>query len=187
MVLEARKRMTSRFFFSTNATVARAFDQGDNFSTQVEDPRFPEAEYGPQVDTPRFRLTANGSYEINRFASISAIFKARTGFAHDARAGSTVDLNSDGNFNDRVPGFARNDFRMPGTNSLDMRFTWNVPLRGASRLQATVEAFNIYNRENVRTVDNQWGTNPTAPNPGFGVPLSYFNPREVQLGLRFVF
>lgn len=187
LVLEARKRMSNRFFFSTNATIARAFDQGDNFSTQVEDPRFPEREYGPQVDTPRFRMTANGSYEINRYASVSAIFKARTGFAHDARVGSTVDLNGDGSFNDRVPGVERNDFRMPGTHSLDLRFTWNLPFGGARRLQATVEAFNVYNRENVRSVDNQWGTNPAAPNAGFGAPLSYFNPREVQLGLRFVF
>jgi hypothetical protein len=187
LVLEARKRMSSRFFFSTNATIARAFDQGDNFSTQVNDPRFPENEYGPQVDTPRFRITANGSYEINRFASVSAIFKGRTGFAYDARAGSTVDLNNDGNFNDRVPGISRNSFRMPGTHSLDMRFTWNVPMGGARRVQATVEAFNVYNRDNVRTVDNQWGTNPATPGPAFGVPLSYFNPREVQLGLRFVF
>lgn len=58
---------------------------------------------------------------------------------------------------------------------------------GAKRLQATVEAFNIYNQDNVRTVDNQWGTNPASPGANFGVPLSYFNPREVQLGLRFTF
>ena len=187
LVLEARKRMASNFFFSTNATIARAFDQGDNFSTQVEDPRFPEREYGPQVDTPRFRLTANGSYQINRFASVSAIFKTRTGFAYDARAGSTVDLNNDGNFNDRIPGQERNAFRMPGNHSLDMRFTWNLPLGSLRRLQATVEAFNIYNRDNIRTVDNQWGIDPATPGAAFGVPLSYFNPREVQLGLRFAF
>lgn len=187
VVLEARKRMTSGFFFSTNATFARAYDQGDNFSTQVDDPRFPENEYGPQVDTPRFRMTANGSYDITRFASVSAIFKTRTGFSYDARAGSTVDLNNDGNFNDRVPGFSRNSFRMPGNHSLDLRFTWNVLVGGARRIQATVEAFNVYNRANVRTVDNQYGTNPDVPPAGFGVPLSYFNPREVQLGLRFVF
>ncbi len=187
LVLEARKRMTSRFFFGTNATFARAFDQGDNFSTQVNDPRFPENEYGPQVDTPKFRMTANGSYDINRFMSVSAIFRARTGYAHDARSGLTVDLNNDGNFNDRVPGFSRNSFRMEGNHSLDMRFTWNVPMGGTRRIQATVEAFNIYNRDNLRTVDNQWGTDPAVPGPGFGVPLSYFNPREVQLGLRFLF
>jgi hypothetical protein len=187
LVLEARKRMSSKFFFATNATIARAYDQGDNFSTQVEDPRFPEHEYGPQVDTPRFRMTANGSYDFNRFASISAIFRARTGFAYDARAGSTVDLNNDGNFNDRVPGFERNSFRMPGNTSMDMRFTWTLPFGATRRLQTTFEAFNIYNSDNIRTVDNQWGTNPATPSAAFGQPLSYFNPREVQLGLRYLF
>src|SRR5690606_21349885 len=127
--------------------------------------RFPEAEYGPQVDTPRFRLTANGGYEITRYLSVSAIFKARTGFAYDARAGSTVDLNGDGIFNDRVPGFTRNSFRMPGNHSLDLRLNWNLPLGNARRLQASIEAFNVYNRDNVRTVDNQWGPDPERPNP----------------------
>ncbi len=187
VVLEARKRTRTGFFFATNATFARAFDQGDNFSTPLNDQRFPEAEYGPQVDTPSFRMTANGSYEINRFVSISAIFKARTGFAYDGRVGSTVDLNSDGNFNDRVPGFTRNSFRMDGTHSLDLRFTWNVPMGGSRRLQTTIEAFNVYNRDNMRSVDNQWGTNPAAPGAGFGLPLSYFSPREVQLGFNFMF
>lgn len=187
LVLEARKRLSNRLFFSSNATIARAFDQGDNFNTQIDDVRFPDAEYGPQVDTPRFRLTANGSYDISRFVSVSAIFRARTGFAYDARVGSTLDPNNDGNFNDRVPGFSRNQFRMPGTHSLDMRVTWNLPFGSARRLQVTVEAFNVYNRENVRTVENQWGPNPSTPNPAFGQPLSYFNPREVQLGLRFAF
>lgn len=187
LVLEARKRTRTGFFFSTNATFARAFDQGDNFSTPLSDQRFPEAEYGPQVDTPRFRMTANGSYKINRFASVSAIFKARTGFAYDGRAGLTMDLNGDGIFNDRVPGFTRNSFRMEGNHSLDLRLTGDIPLGGQKRLQATVEAFNIYNRDNIRTVDDQWGTNPDQANAGFGAPLSYFSPREVQLGLSFRF
>jgi hypothetical protein len=59
---------------------------------------------------------------------------------------------------------------------------------GQGRLQLEMfEAFNIYNRENVRTVDSQWGTNPAMPEAAFGMPLSYFNPREVQLGVRFAF
>ncbi len=186
-VVEARKRTSSGFFFSTNATVARAFDQGDNFSTPLSDQRFPELEYGPQADTPTVRVTANGSYELNRFASVSAIFKARTGYAYDARVGTAVDLNSDGNFNDRVPGATRNSYRMDGNHSLDLRFSWNIPMGGDKRLQATIEAFNVYNKDNLRTVDNQWGTNPSLAGTAFGVPLSYFAPREMQLGLRFTF
>ena len=58
---------------------------------------------------------------------------------------------------------------------------------GQRRLQATVEAFNLYNRDNLRSVDNQWGTNAAVASAGFGAPLSYFSPREVQLGLSFRF
>jgi hypothetical protein len=187
LVLEARKRMGRGFFFSTNATIARAFDEGNNFSSQVNDVRFPELEWGPQADTPTFRITANGSYDINRLMSASAIFRARTGYAYDPRAGNTFDLNGDGNFNDRTPGFSRNEFRMPGNHSLDVRFTWTVPFGGARRLQATVEAFNVYNNDNVRSVQSQYGPDPDNPLPIFGTPLTYFNPREVQLGLRFMF
>jgi Carboxypeptidase regulatory-like domain len=187
LVLEARKRLSSGFYFSTNATVARAYDEGNNFNSQVNDVRYPELEWGPQADTPTFRITANGSYQINRLMSLSAIFRARTGYAYDPRAGNTFDLNGDGNFNDRTPGFERNAFRMPGNHSLDLRFTWNVPLGGEQRLQATVEAFNIYNEDNVRSVQSQYGPDPANPLPIFGTPLTYFNPREVQLGLRFTF
>ena len=76
---------------------------------------------------------------------------------------------------------------LPGNHSLDMRFTWTVPIGGSQRLQATVEAFNLYNEDNVRSVQSQYGPDAAAPLPIFGTPLTYFNPREVQLGLRFTF
>jgi hypothetical protein len=187
VVLEARKRMRSGFYFSGNATFARAYDEGNNFNSQVNDVRYPELEWGPQADTPTFRITGNGSYNFNSMMSLSAIFRARTGYAYDPRTGNTFDPNGDGNFNDRTPGFERNSFRAPGNHSLDMRFTWNVPLGGENRLQATVEAFNLYNADNVRSVQNQYGPDPATPLAIFGTPLTYFNPREVQIGLRFMF
>jgi hypothetical protein len=60
-------------------------------------------------------------------------------------------------------------------------------MSGTKRLQATLEAFNIYNRDNVRTVESLYGLDPSTPGATFGTPLSYFNPRELQLGLRFTF
>ena len=186
LVLEMRKRMSNGFYFSTNATLARAFDEGNNFNSQVNDVRYPELEWGPQADTPTFRITANGSYNFNAMMALSAIFRARTGYAYDPRTGNTFDPNGDGNFNDRTPGLERNSFRSEGNHSLDMRFTWTVPF-GGQRLQATVEAFNLYNQDNVRSVQSQYGPDAAAPLPIFGTPLTYFNPREVQLGLRFTF
>ncbi len=189
LVVEARKRLSNRFFVNANATFARARDQGDNFNQQVSDVRFPEAEYGPSVDTPTFRFVANGSYDVLSMLSVSGVFRLRTGFAYDARAGATVDLNGDGTFDDRVTGIERNSFRMPGDHSLDLRLAWKVPLGGnrGRRVELNLDAFNLYNRDNVKTVNATWGANPATPLTSFGVPTSYFNPREIQLGVRVVF
>src|SRR4029079_7666716 len=84
LVLNLRKRIAGKLFFSGDATIARAFDQGDNFSSQVQDSRHPEDEYAPGVDTPRFRITANGSYEVNRAIAVSGVFRGRTGSAYSA-------------------------------------------------------------------------------------------------------
>src|SRR5690606_7923840 len=103
------------------------------------------------------------------------------------RAGATFDLNGDGQFNDRTPGFKRNSFRGPGTNTVDSRLTWSVPLRGPRRVQVMVEAFNLLNAKNVSSVYSTYGPDPNNPDPLFLSPIEYFPPREVQLGLRFVF
>jgi outer membrane receptor protein involved in Fe transport len=187
VVLNARRRVAAKFFFSGDATFARADDQGDNFSSQVQDPRYPDLEYAPGIDTPHFRFTANGSYEITRAIAVSGVFRGRTGFAYSATGGGTVDFNGDGTFNDRVPGTTRNEFRMPGTNSLDLRATWTVPLHASQKIQLTLDAFNIYNRDNVATVNGTWGANPVSALATFATPLTYFNPRELQLAARYSF
>ncbi|MGH9348321.1 MAG: TonB-dependent receptor [Vicinamibacterales bacterium] len=187
VVGEIRTRLAERLRLEGNLTVARAYDQGDNYNIQVNDVRFPELEWGPQVDTPRARLTLNGSYNLTRLAQVSGIFRARTGFAYDARSGPTFDLNGDGNFNDRTPGFERNAFRAEGTHSLDARLTVELPIRLDARVQVLLEAFNLYNRANVKLVESRRGPSADALNPTFGQPLSYFNPREIQLGVRVVF
>ncbi len=186
VVLETRKRVSRQFYFNANATFARAFDQGDNFNQQVNDMRYPEKEYGPTIDTPTFRFVANGSYQFLPQLSVSAVVRARTGFAYDARAGVTADLNGDGAFDDRVPGVTRNQFRMPGNHSVDLRLAWTIPF-GGTNMQLALDAFNIYNANNIRTVNNTWGTDPAQALPTFGQTLSFFNPREIQLGARFSF
>jgi hypothetical protein len=119
--------------------------------------------------------------------AVSGVFQTRTGSAYSAFGGGTVDFNGDGTFNDRVPGTTRNEFRMPANNALDLRFTWTTGLKNTQKLVFTVDAFNVYNRDNQGTVNTTWGANPLTPLSTFGTPLTYFNPREVQLGLRFSF
>jgi hypothetical protein len=185
--LEVIKRAAqSKLMFTGNLTVARSFDEGDNYGNQPVDLRFREQEWGPTIDTPTVRGVISGAWQLNRFMQVSAIYRARTGYAYDARAGSGFDLNGDGQFNDRTPGFRRNEFRAPHTQSIDARFAWVLPV-GDKRLQFYFEGFNILNTENIRTVNGTYGPTPGSPLALFGQPLSYFPPRELQLGLRFTF
>ncbi|MGH9345805.1 MAG: hypothetical protein ACRD26_00930, partial [Vicinamibacterales bacterium] len=186
-VLEATKRLRDKFTFNGNLTLARAYDMGNNVSTTPNDMRFPDAEWGPQADTPTVRGVVTGSYRINPHMQVAGVYRGRTGAAYDVRAGSGFDLNGDGQFNDRVPGFIRNAYRGPDTHTIDARFTWNVPLGGSRNAQVTLESFNLLNNENVRTLNTTHGPDPASPHPLFGTPITYFPPREVQVGLRFVF
>jgi hypothetical protein len=186
LVLSAQQRMRGGFRFGVNATVARSTDQNENWNTQLNDPRYPERDYGPNGDTPRFQMSANGSYDITDNMQLSIVMRARSGLAIDPRVGPTVDVNGDGNFNDRTPGLSRNQFRGPWVHSADARFTWTLPVLNG-RAQLTAEGFNLYNRANFRTMETLYGVNADVPNPAFGSALSYYPPREVQLGVRFAF
>ena len=186
LVLSAQQRMRGGLRFGVNATVARSTDQNENWNTQLNDPRYPQRDYGPNGDTPRFQMSANGSYDITDNMQLSVVMRARSGLAIDPRVGPTIDVNGDGNFNDRTPGLSRNEFRGPWVHSADARFTWTLPVLNG-RAQLTAEGFNLYNRANFRTMETLYGVNADVPNPAFGSALSYYPPREVQLGVRFAF
>ena len=186
IILSAQQRMRHGLRLGANATVARSRDQNENWNTQLDDARYPERDFGTNGDTPAFSMSANGSFDVTDRMQASWVFHARSGLAIDPKVGPTVDTNGDGNFNDRTPGLSRNQFRGPWTHSLDARFTWQLPVVGR-RAVFTAEGFNLYNRANYRTLETLYGTNAAVPNAAFGSALSYYPPREVQLGVRFAF
>ena len=187
IVIEATKRLRGKLMFGGNFTYSRAYDQGDNFSSSPVDMRFPENEWGPQADTPRARGVLNATYAVTRQIQLAGIYRGNTGGAYDPRCGPTCDLNGDGQFNDRVTGFARNSFWKPPAHTVDARVTWNIPVHENARLQVMLEAFNLLNDANVRTTNNTYGPVPGSPLALFGTTTAYAPPREIQLGLRFVF
>lgn len=79
-----------------------------------------------------------------------------------------------------VPGnLGRNAFTGPGYASLNVRLQRDVRFTESLDCQLIAEAFNLFNRTNVRAV-----------NPNYqraGEPLSAFDPRQIQFGLRLRF
>ncbi len=110
--------------------------------------------------------------------------------------------------NQRVGIEPRNTFKGDNYETVDMRLSRTFGITERMHLQAMAEGFNLLNRENIRYFNTVYGAvdfcpyDPTAigcgnsTNPGnllgsplssFGTPRSVFNPRQVQLALRFSF
>jgi hypothetical protein len=184
------ERRGSKFTFSGNVTVARSRNVD---LLRVNDLRTYQSsgfayDYGPNANTPTVRGSVSGVYNVSRSFQLSGALKARTGLPVDPVA-SGLDLNGDGVLNDRTPGLGPFSFRGRSMHSLDLRLTWNLPLRlgEARRLQVYVESFNLTNHENISNVLNDYGPTAGAPRSRWLEPSLWFPPRELQLGFRLAF
>jgi len=150
----------------------------------------------------RHRLVLSGIYDTNGFDglqrvmgtlarnwSFSMILTAQSGQPYTARIGA-VDLNGDGNpRNDIAPGTVRNQFRLPSIVTFDPRIAREIPM-GSARLQLIWEAFNLFNRDNISSVDATYysvaGTTLTRTTT-FGRPLASTGERIMQLAAKITF
>jgi outer membrane receptor protein involved in Fe transport len=156
----------------------------------------------------RHRFVFSPVYEIgtiqkdNAFArhvlsnwTFSGIVTLQSGFAYSALIAG--DANRDGNpSTDRVPGTERNGFTTPSIYIVDARVTKTFRFGENYSLSVLGEAFNLFNRSNLATVNTgRYGiassaatvlTNPAAATP-FGGPRTFLGERQIQLGVRFRF
>jgi hypothetical protein len=104
-------------------------------------------------------------------------------------------------FSDRVGNIGRNTYRGDPSYTTDIRVQRGFDLGERFRAEASVEVFNLFNRQNVNGIDTVYGAPnfvgpvpqrfgdgiTSAENPTFGTP-SYVAPaRQIQLSLRLNF
>jgi hypothetical protein len=137
---------------------------------------------------------------------ISSIVTAGSG--RPVNATVSGDPNQDGNYdNDRLPGYSRNGFTGPDYASTDLRLVRKIHVAQGYRLEFTADSFNLFNRDNQRveitssglTVEATTFTPYSAYVDGIFYPAYYqqpqsflkpnaaFAPRQIQLGLKFIF
>ncbi len=127
--------------------------------------------------------------------TFSGIITLQSGFPYSAFIAG--DANRDGNpSTDRVPGTERNQFTTPSVYIFDTRVTRTLYFGEKYRLNLVAEAFNLFNRSNLATVNTgRYGiasssaivlTNPAATTP-FGGPRTFLGERQVQLAAKFSF
>lgn len=137
---------------------------------------------------------------------ISSIVTAGSG--RPVNATVSGDPNQDGNdLNDRLPGYSRNAFTGPDYASTDLRLVRKIHVGHGYRIEFTADSFNLFNHDNQRVTITTDGLTAEAttftqyttfvnsvPYPAyyqqpqsFLKPNAAFAPRQVQLGLKFVF
>jgi len=179
LVLSMQKRFSSRFQFGASYTASRARDNlltgqvGSTFSNN----NHPELDYGPSNQSAPHMFVANGVLTAPLGVTVSGIAFWRTGTAFNPRG--IVDTDGDGLVDQRDLSEPRNAFRVKAYADVDIRLEKAVSVR---RHTATVllEAFNLFNRDNVANVNAVAG-------PTFGTPVDYLPGREIQLGIRYFF
>ena len=166
------------------------------------------ADWGRSDLDIRHRFVFSPVYEIGTVAKDNAVASAflsnwtfsgivtlQSGFAYSAAIAG--DANRDGNSaTDRVPGTVRNAFTTPSIYVFDTRVTKSFKFGEKYSLSLLAEAFNLFNRSNIASVNTgRYGiasssatvlTNPALSTP-FGFARTFLGERQIQLGVRFRF
>jgi hypothetical protein len=219
--LSTQKRWSHGFTARIGYTWAKAIDDTQDSlvagrPSVVENSFSTKNERALSVTDQRHRFVSSFVSEPNPFGTdhallahlfndwkFSGIFSAGTGRPLSGRI--TGDANRDGNdVNDRLPGASRNSFTGPDYISGEARLTRRFYLAEQWRLEATAEAFNVFNRNNQRVDTTDDGFTSIAASfvpfdstvagkkypaqfrqsTGFLVPTDAYAPRQVQFSLR---
>jgi hypothetical protein len=162
---------------------------GAGLAQTYNDP-FNKSEWGPNGPDERHRFVATAVLEAGWGVQLSPVVQLVSARPYNLTAGS--DLNADGNNNDRYidPATGQqvslNSARGDNTYVVDLRSTKFFGLGGDKKIGLFAEFFNLLDTDNF---GGQYGGNarattfrqPTGYIPGIG------NPRQVQLGARFLF
>ena len=213
LLVNFNKRASHHFGMGINYTWSKTIDNGPNPSFELipQDSLHFDRERAISADDVRHRFVANGTLYgpakmnpvVNNF-ELSTIISLESPHYFTKFAG--FDANGDvfGN-NDRVGIEPRDTFRGDSYQSVDMRLARTFDLGERAHLQAMIEAFNLLNTVNIRFFNTAYGAadfcpiggvavcgpgpyfKEGSPNPTYGTPRAVFNPRQLQLALRFTF
>jgi len=204
--VEARKRMRRNLGFDGSYTYSKTMSNVDSISNLGD---FPETSLRLEKSVSRqdlrhrfvlsFMSTAPESLRVWRGSQFDALITVESGAPYTLYAGS--DLNNDGNpLNDRPgvpagsPGcpegcaLGRNTYLGPWFGSVDLRLGRTFKLKERASLQLTADAFNAFNRANIKDLNTVCGGGnilacpnaaPQSTAQGFTLPVLLFSPRDV--------
>lgn len=208
-ILEIRKQFSDHFTVFGNYTYSKAYDTSTDFNSDYgpQDPTNLALDRGLSEFDERHKVVIAGVFDspwsqpILSGFQLSPIFNYHSGHPFNLLAGGEVNGNNHIT-NERPIGAPRDTGLGPNYIDFDMRLTWQHKLAERTTLQLTAEGFNIANRTNFASVNNEvgpffdltpgfttfkvHGSSALSPSQPLGF-TSDFPKREVQLGVRLNF
>ena len=203
------KRMTHGWLAQVAYTLARGVDNAPLTGTyvvgsqddRVSDPTNVERDKGvtpfnqthtlavSTVLAPRVSGGGAGAMLINN-NQLGVILQANSGLPFNIR--SNLDLNLDGQLNDRPLGIERNSGRLGRVFDVDFRYSRFVPFSGERRAEVFFEAKNLFNTKNVAGVNRVVPTDATGSLAAASLPAEFprtsgYDQRIMQMGVKFAF
>ncbi len=212
LLVNVNKRLGHHFSGGISYTYAHSIDDGPNpsFVLIPQDNQNLGQEKANSADDIRHRFVGNavvsspttGSLWFRDF-QLGTIVTLQSPEFFTKFAG--FDANGDiFGTNDRVGIEGRNTFRGKNIYTFDLRGSRSFTIRENQKLELIAEAFNLANHVNIRYFNTVYGSadfcNLTprpascgagpfffqgSPNPSYGTPRAVFNPRQIQLALRY--
>jgi hypothetical protein len=216
-IVEVKKRFSDHFTLFGNYTFSKAFDTSTDFNSDYgpQDPTNLNLERALSEFDERHKVVIAGVFDSPWKQSIlsgfqlAPIFSYHSGHPFNLLAGGEVNGNNH-TTNERPIGASRDTGLGPNYVNFDMRLSWRHKLGERADLQFTAEGFNIANRTNFASVNNEvsplFGLTPgfttfnvSGVRPGTIVngqaatpstPLTFTSAlpkRQIQLGVRLSF
>lgn len=214
-ILEVKKRFSAHFSLLANYTLSKAFDTTTDFNSDfgpVDNTNL-AGERGLSNFDQRHKVVVATIVDTGKFGGralsgfqLAPVIRYNSGHPFNLLAGT--DVNGDRHStNDRPIGAARNTGLGPDFLAFDMRISRRFKMGERASLQLLAEGFNLANRTNFASVNNEVGPNfglpVTAGGAGFttfnvsgsasrpaSAPLAFtsaFPMRQLQFGLRLGF
>jgi hypothetical protein len=208
LTISFNRRFTNNISLLSSYTFSKAIDNSnDNILTLQQETMNTlnlSGERGLSLQDVRNRFVLSGVWDLNytnnlllRDFRLSSIVVLESGRPYNVI--TSVDLNNDGDsLNDRPAGLGRNVGIIPGYANVDLRLMRTIKFKDRFQLQVLAEAFNLFNRKNIR-----FGNRIISPDANGNIPLPEmedgryklpessfllaFPSRQLQFGMRFVF
>jgi hypothetical protein len=191
-ILEVKKRFREHFTLFGNYTYSKGFDTSTDFNSDYgpQDPTNIGLDRGLSEFDQRHKvviaavLDSPWRQSVLSGFQLAPIFSAHSGHPFNLLAGGEVNGNNH-TTNERPIGAPRDTGLGPDYIDFDMRLSWAHKLSEKTNLQFTAEGFNLANRTNYASVNNEvgplFGFNPGIPGVS-GSGFTTFNVKGINPG-----